>query len=190
MTNQKNPPRERLEEAAQALRAGGIVAYPTEAVFGLGCDPGNSKAIRRLLSVKQRPADKGLILIAAEIPQLEGWIEDLPAATYSDVLNSWPGPVTWVVPAGPWATPLVCGNSDAIAVRVTAHPIAADLCRIFNGPVVSTSANLSGASPARDRAALYAQFGSAIDYYLDGPLGGRDRPSEIRDALTGQVLRR
>lgn len=189
MTDQKKTTRERLEEAVQALKAGGLIAYPTEAVFGLGCDPGNAKAIKRLLSVKQRPVAKGLILIAAEVSQLEGWIGDLPAATLSDVLESWPGPVTWVVPAGPLTTPLLCGDSDGIAVRVTAHPIAADLCRVFNSPVISTSANLSGAPPARNQATLYAQFGTDIDYYLEGQLGGRERPSEIRDASTGQILR-
>lgn len=178
-----------LEAAAKVLREGGLVIYPTEAVHGIGCDPGNPAALERLLEAKRRPASKGMILIAAEVDQLAGWMGEMPADCRARMLASWPGPHTWIVPAAPTVDPLLRGEHAGIAVRVTAHPVAAALCRAFGGAIVSTSANLSGRPTARDLDELRAQFGDSIDYYLDGPLGGRDRPSEIRDALSGAVLR-
>ncbi|APZ44362.1 L-threonylcarbamoyladenylate synthase [Acidihalobacter ferrooxydans] len=178
-----------VQEAARTLRAGGLVAYPTEAVFGLGCDPRNEDALARLLALKQRPAEKGLILIAAAAVQLDDWVQPLPEQAQATVLASWPGPHTWLIPARRGVSALLRGAHDSLAVRVTDHPLAAALCRAFGGPVVSTSANPSGREPARDAARLRDLFGDAIDCYLDGPLGGRDRPSEIREALTGALLR-
>jgi L-threonylcarbamoyladenylate synthase len=176
-------------DAARILRAGGLIAYPTEAVFGLGCDPHNEAALTRLLSLKDRPQEKGLILIAADEAQLEPWVEALPADVAARVRSSWPGPVTWLIPARPGVSALLRGAHASLAVRVTAHPLAAALARAFGGALVSTSANPSGEPPAREIEALRARFGDAIDYYLAGPLGGRERPSEIRDALTGEILR-
>lgn len=181
--------RRQVIEAARVLRNGGLVAYPTEAVFGLGCDPRDTAALERLLKLKGRPASKGLILIAAEQRQLEPWVEPLPPEAAERVRASWPGPVTWLIPARRGVSALLRGTHDSLAVRVTAHPVAAALARAFGGALVSTSANPSGGEPAREIEVLRARFGDAIDYYLAGPLGGRHRPSEIRDALTGDLLR-
>lgn len=190
MSESKSPcGSEALAEAVRTLHTGGLVAYPTEAVYGIGCDPADDTSLARLLALKRRPAGKGLILIAADVGQLGTWMGELPTDVRERMLKSWPGPVTWIVPPGPAVTPLLRGDHDGVAVRVTDHPLAAALCRAFGGPVVSTSANTSGEPPARELAALRAQFGTGIDYYLDGPLGGRDRPSQIRDALTGAILR-
>lgn len=189
MSEQHTPEIETTATAAQVLAQGGLVAYPTEAVYGIGCDPKNEAAILRLLKLKRRPTSKGLILIAADISQLDSWIGSLKTHERIRIYATWPGPVTWVVPAGPAVTPLLCGQSHGIAVRVTDHPLAAALCRDFGGALVSTSANRSGEPPARDIDSVREQFGPQIDYYLPGPLGGRDRPSEIRDALSGAVLR-
>ena len=189
MAEHLTPESEPLAEAARVLARGGLVAYPTEAVYGIGCDPNNSEAVHRLLALKQRSISKGLILIAADTSQLETWIGTLPHSSWERILATWPGPVTWVVPPGPSVTPVLRGQNRGIAVRVTAHPLAAALCRAFGGALVSTSANRSGEPPARDIESVRAQFGTCIDYYLQGPLGGRDRPSEIRDAISGAVLR-
>lgn len=178
-----------VQEAARVLRAGGLVAYPTEAVFGLGCDPCNETALERLLELKGRAQDKGLILIAADEAQLEPWVQALPGVAANRVRATWPGPVTWLIPARPQVSPRLRGAHDNLAVRVTAHPLAAALARAFGGALVSTSANRSGEPAARDIESLRALFGPAIDYYLAGPLGGRERPSEIRDALSGEILR-
>ena len=178
-----------VQEAVRVLRAGGLIAYPTEAVFGLGCDPRNEASLSRLLALKGRPQEKGLILIAADQSQLEPWVETLPADAAARVHATWPGPVTWLIPARPGVSSLLRGAHSSLAVRVTAHPVAAALARAFGGALVSTSANPSGEAPARDIESLRIRFGDAIDYYLTGPLGGRERPSEIRDALSGEILR-
>ena len=140
---------QRIAEAARIIRLGGVVAYPTEAVFGLGCDPEGKAAVERLLQLKHRSADKGLILIAAEFPQLTPFIAPLSDELRKQVLATWPGPVTWVLSAAPHVPPLLRGRYSTIAVRVTAHPIATRLCQYSRMAIVSTSANIAGREPAR-----------------------------------------
>lgn len=175
--------------AAATLNAGGIIAYPTEAVFGLGCDPQNTQALKRLLALKKRPVDKGLILIAASIDQLQTYIQPFSPEELSQVSSTWPGAVTWVVPVKEGVSDLVTGKRDTIAVRVTNHPVAAQLCRDFGGAITSTSANQSGQSPARTVADVQAQFGDQLDCIVEGQTGGRGEPTTIRDIKTGALLR-
>lgn len=178
-----------LREAARVLGAGGLVAYPTEAVFGVGCDPWNPDAIRRLLALKRRPEAKGLILIAAEPGQLDGLVQTGGAA-WAAACATWPGFVTWVLRAAPSAPPwLGVGRPRTLAVRVTAHPVAAGLCRAFGDALVSTSANLAGRPPARTVLAVRRAFPRGLDLIVHGPLGGEARPSPIRDAETGRTVR-
>ncbi len=179
----------RLRTAARAVRSGGIVAYPTEAVFGLGCDPLGERAVRRLLAIKRRPAHKGLILIAADFAQLEPFLLPLTSADHAKIAATWPGPYTWLIPARPATPRWLRGRYDTLAVRVTAHPLAAALCRACGHPLVSTSANLSGRSPARTALAVRRQLGQSLDYVLSGPAGGADKPTEIRDLRTGRQVR-
>lgn len=178
-----------LREAARALTRGGIVAYPTEGVWGLGCDPGDSRALARVLTLKQRPAGKGLILIAHTFRALEPYLADLGEAERQQALTTWPGPVTWLWPAAPGLPWLLRGEHDTVAVRVTAHPLAANLCARFGGPIVSTSANLAGHRPARKALEVRLRLGNRIDYLLPGKTGGLPGATEIRDARTGQVVR-
>lgn len=178
-----------IEEAVTVLKAGGIIAYPTEAVFGLGCDPRNEAALERLLQIKQRPAHKGLILIAAHFDQLAGYISPLNAEILAHILPTWPGPYTWILPALPEVSPLLRGEHASLAVRISAHPVCQALCQQFNHPIVSTSANPATQTPARDLATLDHYFADQVELALDLPLGQQTNPSEIRDALTGQVIR-
>jgi L-threonylcarbamoyladenylate synthase len=176
----------KIRRAAQVIRAGGIIAYPTEAVYGLGCDPRDHDAVRKILSLKQRPERAGLILIAADIGQLDGWITSQPdfdRAMEPDAV------VTWVVNAGPATPEWISGGRDTVAVRITRHPIAAALCLAADMPIVSTSANRRGRPPASSALQVHCGFGSTIDYVLPGPTGKRLQPSEIRDARTGAILR-
>jgi len=177
-----------LRRASAAIRAGGVVAYPTEAVYGLGCDPQQLEAVRNLLALKRRAPKKGLILIAADYQQIRPYL-DIDAATERQLKASWPGPVTWVVPAAVGVSPLLTGGRDRLAVRVTAHPVAAALCRRCDTALVSTSANLSGRQAARSAFAVRRVFNGLIDYLLPGSVGGLAGPTEIRDVLTGAVLR-
>lgn len=173
------------------LRQGGVIAYPTEAVFGLGCDPQNDTAISKLLALKQRAADKGLILIAADEQQLHPYLDlsQINESIWRPVRASWPGHVTWLLPAAPSVSPLLRGVHPTLAVRVTAHPLVRTLCTAFGGPLVSTSANLAGQPAAGNAGQVEQQFADRLDAVLLGETGGADQPSEIRDAMTGKILR-
>jgi len=178
-----------LAAAYRALRAGGVIAYPTEAVWGLGCDPFNAHACARLRALKRRRRDRGLILIASSFEQVAPLIGPLPPARLLQIRASWPGPVTWVVPASAQVPTWVRGPGNSVALRVTAHPLAAALCYVFGGAMVSTSANLSGRAPARTTLAARRRFGGSLAYVLAGSTGGRNAPSTIRDARSGKLLR-
>ena len=176
-----------VARGADVLLRGGVIAYPTEGVFGLGCLPDDPLAVQRVLAIKQRDAAKGLILIAADADQLEGWI-DLPGGrSLPDPDPS--HPVTWIVPPGPMVTPALCGSHTTIAVRLTTNSTAKALCEAADAPLVSTSANLSGKPTARNRFVLRRQFGNVVDYIVPGDCGPASGPSEIRDFVSGQVLR-
>lgn len=178
-----------LTQAARAIHGGGIIAYPTEAVFGLGCDPLNPEAVRRLLALKQRPMNKGLILIAADLDQLTPFIAPLDADALASVQQVWPGPHTWLLPARAETPRWLRGDHDTIAVRVTAHPLAAALCRAAGHAIVSTSANRTGQHPATSPLQLRRQFGDQLDMILSGNLGQANKPTTIRDLKTGRVIR-
>lgn len=174
-----------------ALRRGGVAAYPTEAVWGLGCDPFNEAAVMRLLTIKQRPVDKGLILIAADPAQLAVLVDwaALPEDRRIAVLASWPGPNTWTVPVTPVVPAWIRGAHASVAVRVSDHPTVVALCHGFGGPLVSTSANLTGRPPAFNRDALDPALLALLDAVCEGETGGLASPTAIRDARTGAVLR-
>ena len=171
------------------LARGGLVAYPTEAVYGIGCDPLSFPAVQRLLQLKGRQAGKGLILIASDLSQLRPYLTLPPEPQLAPVLASWPGPNTWIMPAAPDLPGWLSGGRDTVAVRVTAHPLAAMLCRAWGGPLVSTSANPSGHRPARSALAVRRLLPSGLDLVLHGAVGGDRRPTRIRHALSGATLR-
>ncbi len=178
-----------LKKAARVLRDGGIVAYPTEAVYGFGCDPLDPDPVFRILDIKRRGAGQGLILIAADAAQLEPFFGRLTEAERARVEESWPDPVTWLVPASS-ATPFwITGGRERVAVRVTSHPVARELCRAANMPLVSTSANRGRQQPARTALDVRLRFGAEVDYILGGDTGGHARPSQIRNISTGEVVR-
>mgnify|MGYP001824793502 FL=1 len=177
-----------LRRAAAVLHAGGIVAYPTEAVYGLGCDPLNRAAVQRLLALKGRPAEKGLILIADDLLRLAPFLGPLTPKMRERVDPSWPGPVTWLLPARPETPHWLRGNHASLAVRVTAHPMAAALCAAFGGPLVSTSANPSGRPPARSPLQVRLRC-PGVDLVVHGPTGDLIKPTPIRDALSGDTIR-
>lgn len=178
-----------VSQAAQCLRDGGIIAYPTEAVYGLGCDPGNEMAVRRLLALKDRPIEAGLILIADTFEHIKPFIQTVSNEQKERAMAAWPGPVTWLFPRSDGVPDWLAGEHETIALRISAHPVCRALCASFNGAIVSTSANPGRAEPARSVMQLEQYFGSALGGVVEGQLGGGIRPSEIRDLVTGQVLR-
>ena len=178
-----------VDLACRSLRRGGVISYPTEAVWGLGCDPACRVSVSRLLVLKGRSMAKGLILIGASVQQFAPWLEALPSERRVQILASWPGPVTWVVPNHGLAPYWICGDNAGLAIRVSDHPLVAELCGQYRGPIVSTSANPSGRRAANSELRVRRYFGEALDYILPGRLGKERRPSTVRDGLTGQVLR-
>lgn len=177
-----------LQQAAQTVRAGGVIAYPTEAVWGLGCNPWDEDAVLRILALKNRPMHKGLIVIAAEVSQLDFLLEALDPALKKPMLDSWPGPNTWLVPHQNLLPEWVTGEHASVAVRVSDHPLVQQLCAL-TGPLISTSANPAGRPSAASRIRLEQYFHGQLDAIVGGALGGRGAPSTIRDLATGRVLR-
>jgi len=178
-------------EAARVLHSGGVVAYPTEAVWGLGCDPFDEAAVLRLLALKQRAVEKGLILIASDLGQFDGLLDwdALPTDRAEAVYASWPGPHTWIVPASSRVPRWITGMHDGVAARVSAHPQVIALCDAFGGPLVSTSANPAGAPPPRTPDDFDPDLFAQLDGIVDGHAGTLTAPTPIRDARDGRVLR-
>ncbi len=178
-----------LRETRRLFLSGGVFAYPTEAVYGLGCNPLDPYAVHRILAIKQRPANKGLILIAADLDQLLPFIRPLPDPVMAPILASWPGPHTWLLPAATDVPHWIKGEHDTVAVRVTSHPIAAALCRACQSPLISTSANTAGKKPITTSLGVRKQLPYGIDHIVAGSLGVSKKPTTIRDGRSGDLLR-
>lgn len=181
--------------AARVIQAGGVVAYPTEAVWGLGCDPANRDACLALLQIKQRPVEKGMILVAASVAQLASLLAPLPPPQQHMLAQAWAdqastGPVTFLLPDPQHQVPWwVKGSHDAVAVRVSLHPLVQQLCSAVGAALVSTSANITGGAPAKTRLMVEKTLGAQLDYVLPGALGGATKPSRIIDLSSGRVIR-
>lgn len=176
-------------QALQCLQDGEVIAYPTEAVYGLGCDPLSEAAVRRVLEMKSRPATAGLILIADRFERFEPFIRKLDRRQLQPALASWPGPVTWLFPRGEGVPDWLAGDHPTVALRVSAHPVCCALCAAFAGAIVSTSANPAAAEPARTLREVADYFGDRLCGVVEGELGQQRRPSEIRDLASGRVIR-
>lgn len=184
-----------IQKAVCVVEAGGVIAYPTEAVWGLGCDPDNRDACLALLQIKQRPVEKGMILVAASVDQFADLLAPLTAPQQHTLQQAWnnqakTGPVTFLVPDDydrvPW---WVKGAHKAVALRVSLHPRMQQLCQALDAPLVSTSANIAGAAPATSRLMVEKKLGPRLDYVLPGQLGGATKPSQIIDLSSGRVVR-
>jgi L-threonylcarbamoyladenylate synthase len=178
-----------LRRIRHILLAGGVVAYPTEGVYGLGCNPADGRAVARVLRLKQRSLSKGLILVASRFQQLDHYLAPVTSDIAQRAFAVWPGPVTWLWPARPWVPIWLRGHHTSLAVRVTDHPVVAALCDALGGPLVSTSANRSGRPPVRSRHVLRRRFGRQVDAIVPGACGDLGRPSEIRELLSDTVVR-
>ncbi len=178
-----------LARAVRALRDGGVIAYPTEAVWGLGCDPLDEAAVLRLLALKQRNWQKGVILVAADMTQLAPYLHGLADDLLQTLRSSWPGPNTWLIPNNGNAPDWITGGRDTLAVRVSDHPLVSALCSAYGAAIVSTSANPSGKAPARSALAVRRYFHTQLDDILPGNLGTQQKPTRIRHLLTGETVR-
>ncbi|MFK7854549.1 MAG: L-threonylcarbamoyladenylate synthase [Granulosicoccus sp.] len=178
-----------MQKAIDAVRTGGIIAYPTEGVYGLGCDPHNQVALQRIIDLKGRDSHKGFIIVASSQGQLAGFMAPVQDDWQTQFDQAWPGPVTFIVPAIEGISGLLSGYRDSMAVRVSNHPIVCGLCRLYGGALVSTSANRSGREALKSAEDVQIEFGGGIDVVVDGPLGGLTTSTTIIDVKTGARLR-
>ncbi|MFT4676720.1 MAG: L-threonylcarbamoyladenylate synthase [Candidatus Azotimanducaceae bacterium] len=174
---------------AERLRQGAVIAYPTEGVWGLGCVPEDFDAVARLLALKGRPWQKGLILVASNIDQIKPYVEALNESELAELYEVWPGPVTYLLPRSSRTPTWVSGEHQTVAIRVSAHPVIQSICSELGQPIVSTSANPAGKPPAANRLLLTQYFADQLDYVVPGDLGDLNGPSEIRDLRTRSIVR-
>lgn len=170
------------------LNAGGIIAYPTEAVYGLGCDPTNQDAVLKICALKQRPVSKGVIVVVSDLTQLDPWLQPLTEHERNKMLATWPGPTTWLIPTTTLAPSWLTGDHDCLAVRISAHPVVAALCA-EHGPLVSTSANKSAQPPCRTAREVEALFNDELDFIIPGEVNQDASPSTIIDLRTDRLIR-
>lgn len=178
-----------IREAVRHIAAGGVIAYPTDSVYGLGCNPFNGAAVLHLLALKQRSSSHGVILIGSDLEQFTPFLLPMAASAANRIKRTNAVPVTWVLPCRSDTPVWLTGQHDTLAVRVTNHPVAAALCEAWGGALVSTSANIHGRQPATSPLGVRKAFNGQLDYILHNPAGATNRPSIIRDGLTGEVLR-
>jgi len=178
-----------IRQGVAALHSGGVIACPTEAVWGLSCDPLDDDAVARLLNLKRRAIGKGLILVAASESQLAWLLQGLPSAQRARLQLAWPGPTTWLVPHHNRVPQWIHGDHDTVAVRVSAHPVVSALCSAWGGVLVSTSANPAGSQPAVQSFQVRRYFGELLDYIVPGSVGGADKPTVIKDLASDQIIR-
>jgi len=177
-----------LDRVARTLSSGGVIAYPTESVFGLGCDPDNDQALQRILKIKSRPAHKGLIILVSDMSQAIPYIKPLTPAQLTQIQSPQSRATTWLVERRSDVSPLLCGRFDALAVRVTQHPIARAICHFTDKALVSTSCNRAGKPEITSTAGVRNHMVTDLDLIVDGQCGG-ERPSRIIDLMTGRVIR-
>ncbi|MCB5161215.1 L-threonylcarbamoyladenylate synthase [Marinomonas algarum] len=178
-----------VTQLADIIRQGGVVAYPTEAVWGLGCDPFNHAAVERILKIKDRPESKGLILVAGAEQHLTPWLTSLDKEAAKRLVSINTIPTSWVVPDTSTTPAWVRGAHHSVAIRLSQHQPVQALCQAFGGVLVSTSANPAGLAPALSAQAVADYFGDKIDAIFDAPLGQASQPSQVKDILTGQLFR-
>ena len=182
-----------IDQAVKVLRQGGVIAYPTEAVYGLGCDPQNLSAVKNILALKNREKEKGLILVASDLEQFKPYISPLDQSIEEKLVNSWRDSnkaITWLVPVKDSVSEYLKGQFDSLAIRVSKHPLVKELCEKFGGAIVSTSANIATQESARTSEQVKQIFENKIDFIVEGETDLNAQPSEIRNAMTNEVIRK
>lgn len=178
-----------LRQVSLHLKNGGIIAYPTEFCYGLGCNPFDNQAVKHLINLKARNNNKGLIVIADNILRLKRLISPLSRGDYSKIIHYWPGQNTLLMQKNAkLMSPNLTGKHNKIAVRVTKHELVRQLCSFLAMPLVSTSANRSGCRPVKTYRDCKRQFGKSV-MVLPGRTSNAKRPSTIMDWATNTILR-
>lgn len=178
----------KIRQAVKKIKAGEVIAYPTEAVFGLGCDPLNEEAVSNLLTLKKRSIKKGFILIASTITQLEPYLQ-LNPALISQIETALSEPVTWLVPCQLWVPKWLTGKHSKLAVRVITHPTARLLCEENGAPLISTSANIHTKPPATQAWMVSKNLENKKIFTVPGQVGNLKQVTQIYDIVSKQQFR-
>jgi L-threonylcarbamoyladenylate synthase len=182
------PSQQLIQKAARVLHNSGVIAYPTEGVFGLGCLPDDRAAVAKLLAIKGRSVSAGLILIAPDYAFVEDWIDPTELET-ERLTQTQDYPLTWIVTAAASTPDYLTGGRTTLAVRISPHPVVATLCCAVGSALISTSANRSGRPAAKHISVVRKQLGRELDLIVTGALGISNGPSEIRVAQDNRVIR-
>ncbi|MFT5112234.1 MAG: L-threonylcarbamoyladenylate synthase [Parasphingorhabdus sp.] len=175
--------------AARTLRQGGVIGYPTESCYGLGCNPMHRRAAVSIIRLKRRSLSQGLLLVGAHIGHIKPYLSAEAMDMLEEPLQSWPGPFTWLLPASKRTPYWITGGRDCVAVRISANRTIQRLCRNFAGAIVSTSANPHGRPSAKTRSQVIRYFPDKLEMVVVGAIDGNPKPSQIKDARTGTILR-
>ena len=178
-----------IDQAAQHIASGQLIAYPTEAVYGIGCNPADEAAVKAVLDLKARDANKGFIVIASSLNQLDDYMATPTAEERKTITDAWPGPVTFVVKAKAGLSPLLTGDRPTLAVRVSSHPVVQALCLACGHALISTSANISGTPALTSANAVNDAFNGRIAGVVSGALGNLKSATPIFSLSTGEQLR-
>ena len=177
------------ENAIKLLSDGGVIGYPTEAVFGLGCDPWNEKAVVKISNIKNRNSKKPFLLVASSINQLTNLV-DINIIT-EKAKSTWPGHTTWLIPAKKdvpcWLTDK---DTGLIGIRISDHPVINRICDKLQSPIISTSANISGDKNIKDQKVFISEFQNKVDYLIEGNIGNYCNPSIIINMITNESIRK
>lgn len=177
-----------IRHATHQIRRGGVIAYPTDTVYGLGCDPMDVEAVNRLCQLKQRDISKGLILLGNKIELFSSYIKPLSGAQIKIICQT-KAPTSWIVPASNSAPAWLTGNRDTLVIRITQHSLVSILCNQLGHPLVSSSANPGGHKPAINVFQVHQYFHHKVDAILVSTQTSSGQPSTIRQLATGEVLR-
>lgn len=170
-----------IEKAVSALERGGVIGFPTETYYGLGVDPFNAQALRRLFILKKREPSKPILVLVRDQEMLSEIVADIPEQYKSLITKFWPGPLTLIFTANPSLHPLLTGDSGTVGVRISSHPLVDKIFEKWPHPLTATSANLSGTSPAENIDEIKSYFPGDLDYILDGG----DSPAGLCSSIIG-----
>lgn len=182
------PTPQNINQAADIIKNGGLIAYPTETVYGLGADPYNDEAVQKIFTAKGRAEDKGIILLIRGVDDLSTLVRVVSPTAQILIEAFWPGPLTLVFRANRDLSPTLLGGRDTIALRHSSSPIATQLLSALGGPLTSTSANRSTKPPARSACEVENALGDHLDLILDGGPSDSTLPSTLVDVSTDRAI--
>jgi L-threonylcarbamoyladenylate synthase len=177
-----------LNRFAHAVSQGAVFGYPTDTIWGFGCHPLIASSVARILQIKNRSPDKGLILLSSRLEYCSTYL-GLDGEALDPIQQAADHPTTWLVPASESCPVWIRGNYPTVAIRITNHPLLEFLCDRLQAPIVSTSANRSGKATVRNSVQMRKQFGDELDFIICGFATGSNRPSEIKSLLGRTTIR-